>query len=108
MGPACCGNAPGRQVPERMGGPLRKSGIWRALAPATREASLPFPVKDVKRSARPGPLRRRRQSSKGRLPMTAWFARIERFLRAEDGPTAVEYAVMLALIIVVCIAAIST
>jgi pilus assembly protein Flp/PilA len=31
-----------------------------------------------------------------------------RFLRAEDGPTAVEYAVMLALIIVVCIAAIST
>jgi pilus assembly protein Flp/PilA len=29
------------------------------------------------------------------------------FLRKEDGPTAVEYAVMLALIIVVCIAAIS-
>ena len=29
-----------------------------------------------------------------------------RFLQAEDGPTAVEYAVMLALIIVVCIAAI--
>jgi pilus assembly protein Flp/PilA len=29
------------------------------------------------------------------------------FLKAEDGPTAVEYAVMLALIIVVCIAAIS-
>jgi pilus assembly protein Flp/PilA len=28
------------------------------------------------------------------------------FLRREDGPTAVEYAVMLALIIVVCIAAI--
>jgi pilus assembly protein Flp/PilA len=32
---------------------------------------------------------------------------IKRFLIAEDGPTAVEYAVMLALIIVVCIAAIS-
>ena len=31
-----------------------------------------------------------------------------RFLQAEDGPTAVEYAVMLALIIVVCIAAITT
>ncbi len=30
-----------------------------------------------------------------------------KFLRAEDGPTAVEYAVMLALIIVVCIAAIT-
>jgi pilus assembly protein Flp/PilA len=30
------------------------------------------------------------------------------FLRSEEGPTAVEYAVMLALIIAVCIAAIST
>jgi pilus assembly protein Flp/PilA len=30
------------------------------------------------------------------------------FLKNEDGPTAVEYAVMLALIIVVCIAAIAT
>jgi pilus assembly protein Flp/PilA len=29
------------------------------------------------------------------------------FLRREDGPTAVEYAVMLALIIVVCITAIT-
>jgi pilus assembly protein Flp/PilA len=31
-----------------------------------------------------------------------------RFLKQEDGPTAVEYAVMLALIIVVCIAAVTT
>jgi pilus assembly protein Flp/PilA len=30
------------------------------------------------------------------------------FLKGEEGPTAVEYAVMLALIIVVCIAAITT
>jgi pilus assembly protein Flp/PilA len=30
------------------------------------------------------------------------------FMRNEDGPTAVEYAVMLALIIVVCIGAIQT
>jgi pilus assembly protein Flp/PilA len=30
------------------------------------------------------------------------------FIKAEDGPTAVEYAVMLALIVVVCIAAITT
>ena len=29
------------------------------------------------------------------------------FLKKEDGPTAVEYAVMLALIVVVCIAAIT-
>ena len=31
---------------------------------------------------------------------------LENFLQKEDGPTAVEYAVMLALIIVVCLAAI--
>ena len=40
--------------------------------------------------------------------MRSWFALAGRFLREEDGPTAVEYAVMLALIIVVCIAAITT
>ena len=34
--------------------------------------------------------------------------RVVEFLKAEDGPTAVEYAVMLALIIVVCIAAVAT
>jgi pilus assembly protein Flp/PilA len=33
---------------------------------------------------------------------------VARFVKKEDGPTAVEYAVMLALIIVVCIAAITT
>ncbi|HLN32880.1 MAG TPA: Flp family type IVb pilin [Gemmataceae bacterium] len=33
---------------------------------------------------------------------------LARFLHEEDGPTAVEYAVMLALIIVVCIGAITT
>jgi len=33
---------------------------------------------------------------------------VRQFLRNEDGPTAVEYAVMLALIIVVCITAITT
>lgn len=31
---------------------------------------------------------------------------VKRFLREEDGPTAVEYAVMLALIVVVCLTAI--
>jgi pilus assembly protein Flp/PilA len=31
-----------------------------------------------------------------------------KFLKAENGPTAVEYAVMLALIIVVCIGAVAT
>ena len=34
--------------------------------------------------------------------------RVHRFLVSEDGPTAVEYAVMLALIIIVCLVAISS
>jgi pilus assembly protein Flp/PilA len=33
---------------------------------------------------------------------------VKQFLVSEDGPTAVEYAVMLALIIVVCLVAIAT
>jgi len=40
--------------------------------------------------------------------MRAITKQMVEFLRKEDGPTAVEYAVMLALIIVVCIAAITT
>ncbi|MFL5242753.1 MAG: Flp family type IVb pilin [Gemmataceae bacterium] len=40
--------------------------------------------------------------------MSLWLQRAKQFLRAEEGPTAVEYAVMLALIIVVCITAITT
>ncbi len=36
----------------------------------------------------------------------AWAVRA--FLAAEDGPAAVEYAVMLAMVIIVCIAAIAT
>jgi pilus assembly protein Flp/PilA len=39
--------------------------------------------------------------------MRHWVKSVVRFLQAEDGPTAVEYAVMLALIIVVCISAIT-
>ncbi|QEH34308.1 Flp/Fap pilin component [Aquisphaera giovannonii] len=35
--------------------------------------------------------------------MSALMKRVERFLVSEDGPTAVEYAVMLALILVACI-----
>ncbi len=40
--------------------------------------------------------------------MKAFMNRVNDFLRSEDGPTATEYAVMLALIIVVCIAAVTT
>jgi pilus assembly protein Flp/PilA len=41
------------------------------------------------------------------MSMRQLFRSALHFLKAEDGPTAVEYAVMLALIIVVCIAAIT-
>jgi pilus assembly protein Flp/PilA len=34
--------------------------------------------------------------------------KVQRFLVSEDGPTAVEYAVMLALIVVVCLTAITS
>jgi pilus assembly protein Flp/PilA len=40
--------------------------------------------------------------------MLKWSDLLQRFLVEEDGPTAVEYAVMLALIVVVCITAITT
>jgi len=38
--------------------------------------------------------------------MKAFAKKVQRFLVSEDGPTAVEYAVMLALIVIVCLAAI--
>lgn len=34
--------------------------------------------------------------------------KVKRFLKSEDGPTAVEYAVMLALIVIVCLTAIQS
>ncbi|MBU6237702.1 MAG: Flp family type IVb pilin [Planctomycetes bacterium] len=40
--------------------------------------------------------------------MKNFVSKMKRFLKSEDGPTAVEYAVMLSLIIVVCITAVST
>ena len=38
--------------------------------------------------------------------MKKFATKVKNFMVSEDGPTAVEYAVMLALIIVVCIAAV--
>lgn len=38
--------------------------------------------------------------------MKNFALKVQRFLKSEDGPTAVEYAVMLALIVIVCITAI--
>jgi pilus assembly protein Flp/PilA len=42
----------------------------------------------------------------GGIVMRSWYQAVLRFLKSEDGPTAVEYAVMLALIIVACVVAI--
>ncbi len=39
--------------------------------------------------------------------MKSLATKMRRFLKSEDGPTAVEYAVMLALIIIVCLTAIT-
>ena len=38
--------------------------------------------------------------------MKSFAKKVQRFLVSEDGPTAVEYAVMLALIVIVCLSAI--
>ena len=40
--------------------------------------------------------------------MKSFVAKLRRFLKSEDGPTAVEYAIMLSLIVIVCLSAIST
>lgn len=40
--------------------------------------------------------------------MKSLAQKLHRFLVSEDGPTAVEYAVMLALIVIVCLTAISS
>ena len=40
--------------------------------------------------------------------MKSLALKVRRFLVAEDGPTAVEYAVMLALIVIVCLGTITT
>src|SRR5687768_12163749 len=74
----------------------RPNGSWSVL-----------PVRRVtERECRSGPTGPRPPE---RERMTRKFLKTTvRFLKKEDGPTAVEYAVMLALIIVVCIAAITT
>ncbi len=40
--------------------------------------------------------------------MKNFATKLKRFLKSEDGPTAVEYAVMLSLIIVICLGAVRT
>jgi pilus assembly protein Flp/PilA len=57
----------------------------------------------------PEDLRRTKSLDQRGFVMLSRFQQVAvQFLQAEDGPTAVEYAVMLALIIVVCLGAITT
>jgi pilus assembly protein Flp/PilA len=44
----------------------------------------------------------------GESTMSSIVNRVRQFLTSEDGPTAVEYAVMLALILVACISIVTT
>jgi pilus assembly protein Flp/PilA len=46
------------------------------------------------------------QLEKAEDPMKKLAKKVQQFLVSEDGPTAVEYAVMLALIVIVCLTAI--
>ena len=50
----------------------------------------------------------RREGWNGGMFMKSLALKLHRFLKSEDGPTAVEYAVMLSLIVIVCLSAIST
>jgi pilus assembly protein Flp/PilA len=87
----------------------REPVFWDNGAPCAIYANIPFrllsyepkhPDSDVLPARRLGCDRREQ-------PMTRIKSALLSFLRNEDGPTAVEYAVMLALIIVVCITAIT-
>ncbi len=40
------------------------------------------------------------------MQLTNWLSKFKRFYCSEDGPTTVEYAVMLALIVGVCVGAV--
>jgi pilus assembly protein Flp/PilA len=53
------------------------------------------------------PMWGRETEKKGNI-MRNLYAAVVQFIEKEDGPTAVEYAVMLALIVVVCLGAITT
>ena len=51
---------------------------------------------------------RPKTSKRGAPRMTRCIQSVSRFLTSEEGPTAVEYAVMLALILVACISIVSS
>src|ERR1035438_333189 len=76
--------------------------------PARIARTIPIDFAADLRGAKPeGPRRTIFLDQKGPLMLSRIARCAYHFLQTEDGPTAVEYAVMLALIIVVCIGAIT-
>jgi len=97
----------------------RREAVTQSYGPAVRSPSCRmdvwFPSESLVISshneARSNELCDSRQGPESRergWGMRKWAVAVVRFMQNEDGPTAVEYAVMLALIIVVCLGAITT
>ena len=85
-------------------GPSRNIGQTVAsCGRAVRSVSARF-VRNPCLDERSFPHRERRDSEEA---MKNFVQKVQRFLTSEDGPTAVEYAVMLALIVVVCLTSIT-
>jgi pilus assembly protein Flp/PilA len=96
--------------------PIRRKILLCRLLRENRDLSIGVPLDNPTSPERTIPLTRFRvhpccglamPGSEERL-MRAISKALVNFVKKEDGPTAVEYAVMLALIVVVCIAAITT
>jgi len=83
----------------------RRSGTYRVLRPASHSGDDPIVTAN---SGELGWVVDGLGRRWGGFFMRAVASEIRKFLVSEDGPTAVEYAVMLALIVVVCLTAIGS
>jgi len=84
-------------------GKARPMAVWTAM-----EESKNGRFRYVSRQLCKVPPRERATPKNRRILMKNFAKKVQRFLVSEDGPTAVEYAVMMALIVIVCLAAIRT
>src|SRR5262245_21104719 len=84
-------------------------GVVRSPSPRRRHrVSATAPERSGALRGGPEPRGALRLWTRRRFSMNSLYHAVAEFMKREDGPTAVEYAVMLALIIVVCITAITT
>jgi pilus assembly protein Flp/PilA len=88
--------------------PLRPMILWRSARGRTHEEFRPAGETEASRGASLGFGTPHHPQSETGATMNVMMNRVRQFLTSEDGPTAVEYAVMLALIIVACIGIITT